>query len=241
MIKKQISLFILCLAAAIPADNYANTPECPKLKLSAQATICKPSDELQLNVAVINHGVTAEAALAENSAKMDKVILSLEGAGLTSKEYETGKFTIHPTYTPYPKEPPPNWQPSINGYEVTNSIIIYTDKLDMAGKIIDVANKAGANSISDIRFGLHNPRDYWSEALGAAASNAINDAQVIAAAARVQLVRILSITLDNTHVVSPQVNASYLAKAMVADSAPPIEPGEVSITANVTLIYEIAN
>jgi uncharacterized protein len=241
-LKNNLLILLSTIALALPIASYADAAsECPKLKLSAQATICKPSDELQLTIGVVNYGDTAEITLAENSSRMQSVIASLEAAGLTDDEYETGQFSIQPTYTPYPKEPPINWKPSINGYEVNNSIIIHTEKLDMAGKFIDVANKAGANSISDIRFGLHNPRDYWSEALGAAAANAISDAQAIASAARVNLVRILSITLDNTNVVSPQVNAAYLAKAMISDSAPPIEPGEVSITANVTLVYEISS
>lgn len=241
IIKKLLCTFSLLLGLTLPTPNYAANNEPPKLTLSAQATICKPSDELQLKIGVINIGEMADKTLSKNSSRMQAVIEKLEAAGLTKDDYETGQFSIHPTYTPYPINPPQDWKPSINGYEVTNSIIIHTNKLDMAGKLIDVANKAGANSISDIRFGLHNPRIYWSEALSAAAANAIADANAISSAAGVKLVRILSISLDNTSVVSPQVNAVYLAKGMDSGSAPPIEPGEVSITASVTLVYEISN
>lgn len=229
---------VILLLMSLSAVSYASHCEVPTLKLSAQATLSKPSDELQLKIGVINLGETAETALAENSIKMNAVIASLEAAGLCKKDYETGKFSIHPTYTPYPQNPPPDWKPSINGYEVSNSINIHTEKLDMAGKLLDVANKAGANSISDISFGLHNPRMYWTEALGAATTNAISDAQAISASAGVHLVRVLSISLDNLKVVSPQVSAKFLAKGVSAD-APPIEPGEVTITATVTLVYEI--
>lgn len=211
----------------------------PKLTLSAQATIYKPADELHLKIGVINIRDTAEEALTENSAKMQKVIVALEESGLTKKDYETGQFSIHPTYTPYPTYPPVDWKPSINGYEVSNSIIIHTDKLGIAGKIIDVANKAGANNITDVNFGLHNPRIYWTEALSAATAHAISDAQAISSAANVELVRILSVSLDNTNVTSPYINTAFFAKEM--GSAPPIEPGEVHITASVTIVYEICS
>lgn len=235
-----LSLWIL-LALVYPEANYAISLESPKLTLSAEATIRKPADELQLKIGVINLSDTAEMGLIENSVKMQAIIDSLEAAGLTKNDYETGQFSINPTYTPYPKDPPSDWAPSINGYEISNSINIHTDKLHIAGKLIDVANKAGANSISDLRFGLRNPRLYWTEALTAAASNAVNDARAIAFAAGVQLERVLSITLNDTKVKSPQINSTYIAKAMAAEIAPPIEPGEVTITANVTIIYEISS
>lgn len=225
------------LSTLLPVLSINANQEIPKLTLSASATIWKPSDELQLKIGVVTLGVTAEEALAENSYKMQAVIDNLEALYLTKSDYETSHFSINPTYTPYPKNPPENWKPSINGYEVTNTILIHTPKLDMAGKIIDMANRAGANSITDIRFGLHNSRDYWTEALSAAGANAVKDAQTIAQATGVQLVRVLSISLNHTQVNGPQLNFACVAKA--GAGGPPIEPGEVSLTANVTLIYEI--
>ncbi|MBF8262935.1 MAG: putative periplasmic immunogenic protein [Parachlamydiales bacterium] len=230
-----MKLKLLVLSFLTICSIYAQ--DVPKLHLSASATIWKPSDELQLKIGVITLGETAEGALAENSGKMRKILASLEMVGFDKNDYETSQFSINPTYTPYPQNPPPHWRPSINGYEVTNSILIHTPKLDMAGQVIDLANQAGANSITDIRFGLRHSRDYWTEALTAAGTNAISDAQAIARATGVQLIRVLSITLNHTQVRSPQINLPCMAK--VGDASPPIEPGEVSIEANVTLVYEI--
>lgn len=229
---KRIAFFLLFPFLVLQASNL----EVPKLTLSASATIAKPSDELQLKIGVITLGETAEEALAENSFKMENVIAHLEAIDLTKGDYETSHFSINPTYTPYPKNPPENWKPSINGYEVTNTILIHTPKLDLAGKIIDRANRAGANSITEIHFGLHNSRDYWTEALSAAGANAIRDAQTIAQATGVRLVRVLSISLNQTQIHSPHLSVACFAKA---GNAPPIEPGEVSLTANVSLVYEI--
>jgi len=231
-----MKLLTILITALLPFVSLsAKEKDVPKLTLNASASIWKPSDELQMKIGVITLNDTAEKALAENSEKMRTVIANLEAAGLDKDDYETNQFSITPTYTPCPPNPPVNWKPTINGYEVTNSILIHSGKLSIAGKIIDFANQAGANSITDIRFGLHDPRDYWAEALSAAGANAVKDAQAIAAATGVQLVRVLSISLNNTQVRSPNINLNSFAKA----SSTPIEPGEVSIEAHVTLVYEI--
>ena len=234
---KLLMLVVFAFFSFVSLNAFAQ--DIPKLTLSSSAKIQKPADELQLKIGVITRSVTAEEALEENSFKMRNVIDNLEAAGLNKDDYETSQFSINPTYTPYPKNPPADWRQTINGYEVTNSILIHTDKLDMAGKIIDLSNKAGANSITDVRFGLRYARDYWTEALEAAGSNAVKDAKAIAKATGVQLVRVLSISLNNTQVRSPQINLECFAKAGASGVAPPIEPGEVSIEANITLVYEI--
>lgn len=231
---KRLSLFSYLILPM--ASVFATAQEVPKLTLSASATIQKPSDELQLKIGVVTLGLTAEEALAENSRKMEAVLHSLVALGLEKEDYETSQFSIQPTYTPYPQNPPPNWRQTINGYEVTNSLLIHTQKLKMAGSIIDQANRNGANSISDIRFGLASSRDYWSEALAAAGSNAVSDAQAIAYATNVRLVRVLSIHLNSTQIKSPRLDYACVARC---ESATPIEPGEVAITANITLVYEI--
>lgn len=227
-------LMFVCLA--ICATVFGS--DVPKLNLNASATIYKPSDELQMKVGVVTYGITAEEALRENSEKMRAVVANLELTGLGKGDYETSHFSINPTYTPCPKDPPADWRPSINGYEVTNSIHVHTKKLELAGNIIDQANQAGANSITDIRFGLSNSRDYWQEALTAAGANAVRDAQAIAGATGVRLIRVLSISLNSTQVQSPQMNIASFAK-MAGSGAPPIEAGETSITASVSVVYEI--
>lgn len=228
--------FFLFASLAFSAFTaYAH--DIPKLTLSASASLLKPADELQMKIGVVTMAKTAEEAVRENSFKMSQVIANLEMAGLNKDDYETNQFSINPTYTPCPKNPPPHWRRSINGYEVTNSILIHTPQMEIAGKLIDLANQAGANSISDIKFGLRSSRDYWTEALTAAGENAVSDARAIASVTGVDLVRVLSISLNHTHVRAPRLDAACFAKG--AEASTPIEPGDVSIEANVTLVYEI--
>lgn len=233
-----LSLLVFLTSYQLHASNNDNV-EVPKLTLNAQATIHKPADELQMRIGVVTVKDTAQEALLENSSKMQDVISGLKEAGLTKEEYQTGKFSITPTYTPYPKNPPSDWKQTINGYEVKNSIFIQTAALDTGGKYIDIANKAGANSVDNIAFTIRDHRAFWDEAVSTATAYAMHDAETIAHAANLKLVRILSITLDNNSNLTPRTNNLYFAKGMASEAAPPLEAGDVAITANVTISYEV--
>lgn len=234
--KKTIFIFI---ALALPLLAQSDEMEKkPTLNLSAQGILYKSADELQMNIGIVTIKDTAEKALQENNQKMAAVIKSLTDAGLKSKDYETGHFSITPTYTPYPKNPPEDWKQSINGFEVNNTIFIHTSLINSAGMLIDAANKAGANNINGINFVLHDQRTHLKEAIALATANAIEDARELAKAAGLNLVRILSISLDRNN-SSSRPTSMYTAKAMNDESAPSIESGDVKIIANVTVTYEI--
>lgn len=242
MIKHFLFSIVLLVASIQPlsAKNGNGQREVPKLSLSAEASIKKPADQLRMNIGVVTIGNTAEEALSENSIRMEAVIKGLKDAGLTKGDYETGQFSITPTYTPYPKNPPPDWRASINGYEVRNTLLIHTAAIDSAGKLIDVANQAGANTIDNIHFAISDPRLYSDEAVSTAIAYAVHDAEVIAREANVKLVQILSINTDH-NIAVPQPHNLYAAKAMMSEYAPPIEAGDVALTARVSLTYEISS
>ena len=76
----------------------------------------------------------------------------------------------------------------------------------------------------------------------AAPGHARSDAAVLARAADVRLVRVISIHLDGGGTPPPGPRM-LRAESMVAASlvsAPPIQPGDVPVQASVTIVYEIA-
>lgn len=233
---KTAFAFALYGAGSNDTTEWTNTPS---LSITGEAILYKPADQLQMNIGVVNVAETAEAALSENSSRMDAIIRNLQNSGLDPTEYETGRFSIHPKYSPYPKDPPPNWAPYIVGYEVSNILFIHTDKIEAAGRIIDAANKSGANNVDNISFTLHNPRQFWSDAVHDAAENAVMDAQVLADATGVRLGRILSLNLDNPNSSGNSNTMMYMAKSDSGSVTTPILPGNISIKARVSIVYEI--
>jgi len=232
-----ITLFVATtLTSTVGADE--KTPHPPTLTVRGIATISRPADELRLNIGVVTQNRTAENALNENNSKMNSIIKSLEQLGLGEGEFKTGRFNVRPLYSQRPKNAAPDWSPDIVGYEVTNSLAVKTEKIDLAGELIDNTTQSGANSVDNIRFGLKDPRKYRSEAIEAATRNALEDAKTLSNAAGVGLVRIKSLSLDDAQPIAPMPRGQLYAKSMAMESVP-IEAGEVEIHASVTLQYVI--
>ena len=203
------STLVALLALAAPAAAQ----DSPFLTVAGQARLERPADELRLQLAVVT-----EAA--------------------DDRETSTGRFSVSPRYSPRPPQPASDWQPHIVGYRVENSVQVETAKIELAGKLIDVAVRSGANSVNSISFGLRDDRAYRKEAISEATAHARVDALAMAEAAGVRLGRLLSARLDDA--AAPPVPVRMRAESFaVAASAPPIDPGDVSIRARVTLTYEI--
>lgn len=244
MMKRLIMMALL--AMLLPVTNALSAPqndekEITKLAVRGTAELKKPADELRLTVGVITVHRDATEAMQENAKRMTAVIRAIKKAGLDDDEFETGRFRVMPRYSRRPRQPDPDWRPRIVDYEVTNTLNIATRQLDLAAKLIDSANRAGANTIDSISFGLANPRMYRAEAIKEATRHAIEDANVLAESAALKLVRIMSMTLDSAQ---PQPPAPMSRRMMMASGAAeastPIVPGDVTIRATVNIVYEIA-
>ncbi len=232
---------ILAATTAYGLDD-GGLADLPRLTVRGDAILHKPADQLRLRVAVVTEADEATAAVSQNNRRMAQVVAALEKAGLDKTEYQTGRFSIQPRYSRRPRQADENWTRRIVGYSVTNALAIRTRQLDLAGEIIEAANNAGANSIDAISFDLANPRTHRAEAIAAATGNARSDAAILARAADVRLVRVISIHLDGGGTPPPgprMLRAESMVAGSVA-SAPPIQPGDVPVQASVTIVYEIA-
>ncbi len=230
------------LAFTDDSDSDSHHEDVAKLTVRGDAQLHKPADQLRLQVGVVTEATQAGEALQENSRRMVDVVEALEEVGLTKGEYETGQFHLQPQYSRRPRQAGPEWRPQIIGYQVTNTLSIKTKRLDLAGELIEAANQAGANSIGAIGFDLADPRTHRAEAIAAASANALADAHSLAEAASVQLVRIITITLDEAvHWQPTRTMAAREGLAAMAPPAPPIVPGKITVRAGVTVVYEITS
>ncbi len=237
-----ITLMTLLMTVTAVFATDEDEKEIPKLAVRGMAELEKPADQLRLTIGVITENNDATTAMEANARLMRDVIKAIEKAGLTDDEYETGRFRVMPRYSRRPRQPDPTWRPRIVDYEVTNTVNIKSKQLDIVAKLIEAASKAGANTIDSISFDLADPRMYRREAIDEATRNAIADANVLAEASSLRLVRIMSITLDNAQPQPPPPvsRRRMLTAGAAIESATPISPGDVTIRATVNIVYEIA-
>ncbi len=209
------------------------------LSVSGQAELKVAPDQVEIDLGVSTTAASADEALAANNASMQAVLEALRELGLDPK---TRQFRIQPLWRPRPPKPGPDWQPSINGYQVDNGIVVRSTDLSLAGDIIGRATAAGANQVNRVSFGLSQPRQHREAAIVQATENAASDARSLAAAAGQQLVRIVNLNLDHSD-ASPVTlrHKSRLQGVALADAGggPPLEAADVTVRAAVSIRYEI--
>jgi len=209
------------------------------LTTSGTAEIEVPADEAKVSLSIVTENKDSTVALSENNTLVAEVIQSLKDIGLGKDEYQSGNFQVLPQYA----DNKFGITEQIIGYSVTNNINITTRRIELLGRIISDSNKAGANHVNSISFGLADPRTKRNFVIEQATKNAIEDAKFLAKAASVSLEKILSLSVDNAsnNIVQPrntfhgQEGFSSLKKV----SLPPIEPGNTTIRSTVTVTYQV--
>ncbi len=227
---------ILSITLLIPTARAANE-SIPILSVTGSASIEVAPDQLQVTFAVVSESTNVEDAMKDNSKRMRDVLSALTKAGVEEDDLETLGFSIQPKYNYNNRNN--NEPPKITGYTVSNTVLATTPNLELAGELIEEGVNAGANRVSSLNFGLQHPQDHRAKAIAQATANARADAEALAAAANLTLTGVLEITLDPQN-NSYQPYARNREMAAMSDAAPPINPGEVSLTARVRIVYKVA-
>ena len=228
----QTILFFLLVAPTICLADEA------VVSVAGEAELQVPADQANFELSVVTEAATPEAALSENSKRLDKVLAALRQAGLADDELSTGSLAVNPRWSQRPHQATPDWKPEIIGYMVSNRLRVKTVKMTGVGRFVATAVKAGANEVNGLFFDLADERRYRQEAIALATRNARDDARSLAGAAGASLGRIVSLTLDDARPTPVQAMAgrAFLAEAQMA---PPILSGEVTVRARVSAVYEL--
>ena len=220
--------------ALTPALAQADAPPVPQLQANGDGEVLVTPDIAIVNIGVTSRATDAAAALAANSADLAKVIDAIKAAGVAEKDIGTSGFNINPVYrqTDQPSDQPP----AIIGYEVSNQVRVTIRDVKSSGGILDAVVKAGANQVYGIAFDIADRKAAAEGAIKAAIADARAKAELMAEAAGVRLVRILSINANENGGGGVPVFARMDMKAAPA----PVMPGERPVSANASITWEIA-
>lgn len=222
--------------AAIFAFAPAKAQEAPSITMEGQGSVTVAPDIGVISTSVVTMAETTEKALEDNRELITKVIASMRKQGVEANDIRTSGFNIFPRYKQ--DSTGSNGQPAITGYEVRNGIEVKVRDLPQLGDLLTIAVDAGANSVDGIRFEVSNPEEKLDEARKKAVEAAMHKAEIFAEAAGVKLGNIVSIT--ETGVQMPQPVALRMqAKALPGSGPVPIEAGEETISANVTIRWSL--
>lgn len=232
MMKRLLASLILVTFIAAPSYAQDVAPRPSTLTVTGEGTAAAVPDVLVINVGVSTRGETPAEALASNSTQMQSVIDAVLGAGIAETDVSTSGFYISPIYDDQ-RYAEGNQTPRILGYEVGNQVTIRVRDVATSSDILDGVVAAGANQINGISFEIADPQPLQDAAMRDAIADARRQAELMADAAGMRIVGILSINSSNG-APQPMYDAVQFAR-----SATPIMTGQQSISASATLTFEI--
>lgn len=225
---------VLALAAAVMWTALpARAETAPALiTVTGEAAVERAPDMATVSIGVTTVAETAAGALAANSDAMRAVIDRLKAAGVAEADLQTTGLSVNPNWTGYDAS---SSGQTISGYTAANVLTVDIRALEGLGTVLDAAVSDGANTLNGLSFGLADPRPAQDEARRAAVADARAKAELLAAAAGVSLGAIVSITEGGGYGAPVP-----MFKAASADAAVPVQAGEVSYQASVTVVWQLA-
>ena len=231
-----VALATAGMLAAAPALARADTsPPVPQLQANGTGEVMVTPDIAIVTLGVTSQATEASAALAANSAALSKAIAAIKAAGVAKKDIATAGFSIDPVYEPA-KTPPSDRPPSIVGYRVVNQVRVTVRDVKKSGGLLDAVVSAGANRVSGIAFDISDRKTAADNAIRAAIRDARAKAELMADAAGLRLVRILSVNASENGGRGPIMAFDMAPRA----KAVPVMPGQRQISANAEIVWEVA-
>lgn len=248
MILLSLGSILVLVIVLKEIKNFNASPESAvnphQITVSGEGDVTAVAD-----IATFTYSVTETAATvqdAQNSAatKSNAALAYLKSNGIDDKDINTSDYNVSPQYS-YSNSPcfggacsPGN--PTITGYEVSESITVKVRDTSKAGDILSGLGKTGVTNISGLQFTIDDPEGLQEQARTKAIADAKAQAQKLAADLGVHLGAITSFSED-TNGGGPI--PLFAAKAADSAAAPAVSPqlptGENKITSDVSITFDI--
>jgi len=222
-------------AGCAQGGNVSVTPQQQTgIWVTGQGEAMAVPDIVALRLGVEVQADTVAEAQTQASDAMGKVQQALEDNSVADKDIQTRQYSIYPIT---------RWisgkdEQEIVGYRVTNIVVAKIRDVDEAGAIIDAVVEAGgdATRIQDISFDVDDKTPYYEQARAEAVEDASNKATQLAELADVRLGKATYISEGAVYL---PVRADSYNVYPEAGGTTPISPGELEITVQVQVIYQI--
>ena len=222
---------LVSLTAALLLATPVWAADLRTISMPGHGQVKAAPDQVQITAGVSTSAPTAAQALTANTARMKGVFDALRKLGVPEKNIQTVNFSVSPQYTGGNN----NERPKLTGYQVSNDVSVLLEDVTKLGTALDALVTSGANQMNGINFSIRDTDPLLLKARADAIADARLRAETYAKAAGVTLGAIQSISEGGVEPPRPM----YKVMAMRADSSVPVAAGEESVTADVSVVWEI--
>lgn len=239
------SLLILGSGAVLAQTSAPDAPPPPthgmhhpmpahpaRLTVTGEGRSTAAPDMAMISLGVSTQAATATEAMSQNASRQKAVIDALKAEGIEARDIQTSGLGLQPMM-----EYADGKAPKLVGYSAQNSVSLRVRDIAGLGGVLDKLVATGANEISGISFARDDMSAAQDDARAGAVTEARRKAELMAKAAGMRLGELRALS-DAPVVEGPRPMMAMMRDAAKAE-ATPIEAGELSVTAQVTAIFDL--
>ena len=223
----------LIFAPAALAD--ATTPS--TLSVNGSGSVMVTPDVASLSLSVARSAVTSSAALSAANTRVDAIVGAVRATGVPAAGIQTDSIDVSRGTV---RVGPRGHQHRVQRFTATESLSITTTTANV-GRVVDVAVRAGADSVNGPSFSFSDPSAGMVAATNAALADARRRANAAAATLGYTVTGVQSVNLDpQSPVLVPGTGATGSAPVAKPPTPTTIHPGTQQVDATVAVVYTIA-
>jgi uncharacterized protein YggE len=166
------------------------------------------------------------------------VLAALKEMGIAEEDIQTSGYSV------FSERYSPDGSPSTEvQYRVTNTVNVLIRDLEQVGAVLDASIEAGANSIYGVEFLLDDPTAARSAARQMAVENAAATATELAGLTGVEVGPIVTISevIGNNGGFYSNQFTQFSTGASSGRLPTPVEPGQLRLTMQLQVTYELVD
>lgn len=224
----------LALGVASGAAERARADSTPReITVTGSATVDAAPDVATVSAGVETQAASAADALKANNETMTAVFAALKAAGIAEADMQTSQLTLNPVFAPDPDGT--QVAPQVVAYQASNMVETRVRDVAKLGATIDALTAAGANRLFGVGFDIDDSSAVLDTARQKAVADARHKAELFAEAAGVTLGPVRAISEGGGG------GGPMPFRAKMDMAAAPVAAGTVSVGADVTVVFELAN
>lgn len=228
------SALALCLGLAACATS-SGTPSAEasrSITVTANSEVKAVPDVARITVAITSQGEDAAAAQKANGTPTRAVIAALKELGVPDEEIQTSYTDLSPI-----------WDESgaTDTYEMRTVLEVSGLAVADVNTIMDACVAAGATEVNGPEYYVSSYDELYDQALAAAIEASRPKAETIAQASGAKLGKVVSVVegYQDTSIAYAKTYDMAEEEAMDTGGTAPLEPGQVSVRAEVTVSYAL--
>ncbi|HCC78797.1 MAG: hypothetical protein A2X25_08645 [Chloroflexi bacterium GWB2_49_20] len=228
----SIAILALVLSACAP-NVTGSTVAARTISVNGTGTVYLTPDIAYINIGVHTENPEVGKAVDMNSQKSQAVMTAIKALGVEAKDIQTTNFSVNNSI----QYDPTSGLQTGTIYMVDNTVIITMRDLAKMSDILDASIQAGANNINSVSFDIADKSEAVQQARLLALENAHKLATELTDGAGVTLGDVQTLSYYD-YSPSPFYGKGGEGVDTAASSAP-INPGQMQLTVDVSIIYEI--